>query len=147
MPEYPRVCRNGHVIAGPDDEHHGAHPQCWRCRRASQTEADARYDESDRGRFIRSTYESSIRRYLMARNRALLGQIEVLGEQLQEMNDDLRAAGHEPTMADDYGDVSAKVRASEPPPMSRVHEHRRIIEMIARCGGLDMYAVRLASGL
>lgn len=41
MPDYPRTCRNGHVINGPEDEHIGHHRQCWECRSRTQAEANA----------------------------------------------------------------------------------------------------------
>lgn len=28
---YPRTCRNGHLINGPEDEHPGHHRQCRKC--------------------------------------------------------------------------------------------------------------------
>jgi hypothetical protein len=40
---YPRTCRNGHVIAGPEDEHLGEHRQCRECRHESQRNAMHRY--------------------------------------------------------------------------------------------------------
>jgi hypothetical protein len=36
---YPRTCRNGHVITGPQDEKLSGHRQCLVCRRDSQDDA------------------------------------------------------------------------------------------------------------
>ena len=71
--DYPRTCRNGHVLGGPEDEHVGAHRQCWRCRRATQTEADARYDAGDRGLFIRQSYELGPRMFVVNRAAIVAG--------------------------------------------------------------------------
>lgn len=68
MDKYPRTCRNGHEIEGPDYDHQGAHRQCWRCRRASQERADEKYNATARGAFIRRTYELSTRMFVNLRS-------------------------------------------------------------------------------
>ena len=40
---YPRECRNGHTINGPEDEKTSGHRQCLQCRRDSQDAARGRH--------------------------------------------------------------------------------------------------------
>jgi hypothetical protein len=67
------------VVEGPDGEHLGEHRQCLRCRLTSQQRANARYDASDRGQMMRSTYESSPRRYGLRPVAAERSDLEKLG--------------------------------------------------------------------
>jgi hypothetical protein len=83
MTDYPRVCRNGHTIDSAQDEHIGEHRQCWRCRRRTQAEADERYEATDRGSYIRQSYEWRVRNTVQRRTR--IGELSArLGREAPE---------------------------------------------------------------
>lgn len=46
---YPRTCRSGHVLGGPEVEHIGEHRQCRECRWNTQRAAQERYRYSPKG--------------------------------------------------------------------------------------------------
>jgi hypothetical protein len=75
MSAYPRVCRNGHTILGPKDEHIGEHRQCRRCRWDTQRDAQDRYRNSLKG--MRTDLRSRVRErgFADARDEAALAAL------------------------------------------------------------------------
>jgi hypothetical protein len=130
---WPRVCRRGHVINGPADEHHGEHLQCRRCRLTSQERANAKYNASDNGTLVRWTYEASTRRYLMKAYARMDVTVSNLADLYAE--NDLEAPSW------------LAYERRELPSMDAVYRTRRTHQMIARAGGWDLYRIKISAGL
>ena len=68
---YPRTCRNGHVIEGPEDEHLGQHRQCRRCRHESQRKAASRWRMLNPYQVLIQSIVQGAKRRLARRDEAL----------------------------------------------------------------------------
>jgi hypothetical protein len=92
----------------------------------------AAYNASERGSFVRSTYEQSMRRW---------GLKAVIRERadINKLNDLYRLIGVDGQPVD--------LEPITPQFMDAVNERRQVLLNIERCGGWDLYRVRLNSGL
>jgi hypothetical protein len=94
------------------------------------------YNASERGMFMRSTYEWSPRRYSLRLARAERADFERYGDLIREYN--LLNQDGEPIRLEPI--VPRQTVAD-------INRNREMQRMIERAGGWDMYRVRLNSGL